>query len=101
MNNNTQCAQAPLMNKITGDQEIWLRDRLVRLVNLVEDIQRHKVIDAEARELAIQGAINGQALAILEVLGLEPEYTNLPKRSWWYSDSKRESSARAIDLALK
>lgn len=85
-------AQARQMTKITCDQEAWLRDRLTRLVILVSDIQKSNTLDKEMIELAIEGAINGQALAILQVLNIEPEYTNLPKRTWWFSDSKRKNN---------
>lgn len=94
--NETQCAQAPKMTKINGDQEAWLRDRLIRLIILVKDIQDSSSLDKEMIELATEGAINGQALAILNVLNLEPEYTNIPKRSWWFSDSKRKSSNNGL-----
>jgi len=89
--NSGQTASAPAMKKITCDQEAWLRDRLVRLVVLVTDIQQSNTLDKEMIELATEGAINGQALAILQVLNLEPEYTNLPKRSWWFSDTRRKN----------
>lgn len=84
------CAEAPKLTKINCDQEAWLKDRLVRLIQLVNEIQNSNTLDKEMIELATEGAINGQALAILQVLNIEPEYTNLPKRTWWYSDSKRK-----------
>lgn len=89
---NINCAQAPKMTKINGDQEIWLREKLIRLVNLTTEIKNSNTLDKEMVELAIEGAINGQALSILQILNLEPEYTNLPKRTWWFSDSKRKGA---------
>lgn len=90
-NTKAQSAVAPIRKKITCDQEAWLRDRLVRLIVLVTDIQQSNTLDKEMVELATEGAINGQALAILQILNLEPEYTNLPKRSWWFSDTRRKN----------
>lgn len=87
--NTGQVAAKPKV--ITCDQEAWLRDRLVRLIVLVTDIQQSNTLDKEMIELATEGAINGQALAILQILNLEPEYTNLPKRSWWFSDTRRKN----------
>lgn len=90
-NNDSQCAVAPELRKINLDQEAWLRDRLVRLIILVNEIQTSNTIDQEMVELATEGAINGQALSILSILRCQPEYTNLPKRTWWFSDTKRKN----------
>jgi hypothetical protein len=90
-NNDVQCAIEPELNNITLDQESWLRDRLTRLIILVDDIQKSNTIDQEMVELAIEGAINGQALSILSILRCRPAYVNLPKRTWWFSDTKRKN----------
>ena len=81
---------------ITVDQEAWLRDRLIDLVNTCEAIKKTSGVSANSCmiEKALEGAIEGQALEILLILGLEPAYTVLPKRSWWVSDSKHRNTVQ-------
>jgi len=89
---NNQTAQAPVLTKISCDQEAWLRDRLTDLVLLCFDINANKKISAndDMIEGAFEGAINRQALEIIKILNLKTDYTNLPRRTWWFSDRKSE-----------
>lgn len=91
---NVSVLQAPKRQKITGDQEAWLRDRLISLVGLCFDIKENVGVGADKGmiEGAIEGAIERQALEIIELLNCEPEYTNLPKRTWWFSDRKKKNT---------
>jgi len=64
---------------VSGDQEVWLKDRLYTLVRLVRGIQRQKAVAADDPliDCAIDGAVNGAAIEVIRTLGLTPSYTNL------------------------
>lgn len=89
-NENMVSSRPPALGKVSGDQEVWLRERLTDLVNLSTTIYNSSKLGANAGmiEGALEGAINRQALEIINLLNLEPSYVNLPQRSWWVSDAK-------------
>lgn len=99
--NSTQ--QASEMKKINCDQEAWLLDALTKLVVLGIEIDKHRSVGADKCmvEGALQGAISHQALEILLNLNLEPEYTNLPRRTWRVSDSMARNKSMGIGTLVK
>ena len=90
------CCKQKEVREITCDQEAWLKNRLVTLVNICDRIKTCQSVSADecAVEKAQQGAIEGTALEILYMLNLEPSYVNLPKRSWWVKDNTGDVSRK-------
>ncbi len=73
---NTCGEQTETRPKLDADRAAWLKDRLHNLADLVRVLNlagRRKVTaDDEMREMALEGAIHGQAREIARLLGYEP-----------------------------
>lgn len=72
-------ANTPPNQKVTVDQECWIRDRLYTLVRMVLSIreQHLKGADDDIYYSSIHGAVNGCALEIIRHCNLENIYANL------------------------
>lgn len=71
-------AQNP-RQKASCDQECWIKDRVRDAIRMALVLDKNKGVQANehAYNMAICGIVEGQAIEIIKILGLEPEYTNV------------------------
>ena len=75
----TEQMQANKREKVSCDQECWVKDRIRDAIRMATALRVNKGVRANehAYNMALNGIIEGQAIEIIKTLGLEPEYTNL------------------------
>lgn len=95
-------SQAPEMRKATCDQEAWVKQALVHLVHTCLAIKDCKRVSADDHmvEGAMEGAISRQAGEVMRLCGLTPEYTNIAKTEWWFSDAKIKRNINDLSFGL-
>jgi hypothetical protein len=64
---------------VTADEEVWICDQIRLAINVARAAESMHGVGADDRvvEQAVEGAINGAALEIINTLGLETEGANL------------------------
>ncbi len=71
------------LKRVNADQEAWVRQRLLELVEIVEQISMMRIggrFPGAATSMvrgALEGAVNGAAIEIIRLLGMKPVFVNL------------------------
>jgi len=65
--------------KVNADQECWVKDRIRDAIRMAIALEKNKGVQANvhAHNMALAGIIEGQTIEIIQILGLDPKYTNL------------------------
>ena len=69
----------PAPDPVSGDREVWLRDRIMTACMMALAVNRERTVGADRPlfEYALDGIVQGAALEVITTLGLEPSFTNL------------------------
>lgn len=66
------------ISKLDCDQEAWLKQTITKAI--ITGIELKKChVDCIVFDSTVEGLVNGTALRIVDILNIEPEYTNLTK----------------------
>lgn len=66
------------LTKSTCDQEAWITDVIKKVIITGICLKENK-LDSKVFDSTLDGLINGAALRIMDILNIQPEYTNLRK----------------------
>jgi len=68
--------------KVTPDQEAWLKERIETAIQMAMSLKQAREVQADyyAYTYGLDGVIEGTALEIIHLLGLEPAYVNLRRK---------------------
>ncbi|MCD6148981.1 hypothetical protein J7J18_06445 [bacterium] len=67
---------------VTSDQEVWVKERIRTAIQMAMSLKQARKVQADhyAYTYGLDGVIEGTALEIIHLLGLEPSYVNLRRR---------------------